>query len=89
VIVMKSEIIRQKLKKYYRERGDAIVLEVIEGEPEKGGVWIEVEVSKLEEITEKIKNLSPAEKAKAWAETGYDKYVKKWIAEGLITEADL
>jgi hypothetical protein len=86
---MKAEVIRQKLKKYYRERGDAIILEIIEGTPEKGGVWVEVEVSKLEEITENIKKLPADQKAKAWLDSGYDKYVKKWISEGLITEADL
>jgi hypothetical protein len=86
---MKAEAIRQKLKKHYREKGDAIILEVIEGTPEKGGVWVEVSVADLEAITEKIKTLSPTEKAKAWVDTGYDKYIKKWISEGLITEADL
>jgi len=45
--------------------------------------------SDLEAVTEKIKTLPLSEQAKAWVETGYDKYVKKWISEGLITMADL
>ena len=76
---MKADIIRTKLAKYYRKDSDTIILEVLEGKPysKEGGLWIEVDVKDLERITEAA-DFDPIA-------TGYEKYLRKWVDEKLIT----
>jgi len=75
---MKADEIREKLKKYHRKENDAILLEVIEGEPEseKGGLWIGMSVVELERQTEDPNFDKVA--------SGLQKYLDKWQEEGLI-----
>ena len=79
---MKAKDIRSKLAKYYHKPSDTILLEVIRGKPrsKEGGVWIEAQVTDIEATTEAI-NFSKDT-------SGYDKYLDKWYAEGLITDRE-
>jgi hypothetical protein len=79
---MKVNIVRSKLKKYLHEPSDTIMLEVLEGKPHSpdGGVWIEVPIADLETTTE-ASDFGPIK-------SGYDKYLAKWLKEGLITATE-
>jgi len=84
--------IRHKLKKYWYQSTDTILLEVLQGQPRSktGGVWIEVPVSELEAITEEIKKQpTKTERIMKAQQLGYAKYFTKWIKEGLLREEEI
>ena len=88
---MKADIIRKKLAKYLHKESDTILLEIIEGKPrsEEGGVWIDIEVTGLETVTEELPYPDGTPRPPFDPETsGYRRYLDRWLAEGLITEKE-
>ena len=79
---MKKAEIVQKLGKHLNRSKNKIILEELEGKPEskEGGVWIDTNIDKMEELTEDV-NFD--RETSGWA-----KYLDKWSAEGLITEKE-
>lgn len=79
---MKKTEIRRKLRGHLYEPSDTIELEILKGTPrsKEGGVWVEVRVEDMENLTEDA-DFDPIK-------SGWKKYLDKWYEEGLITESE-